>query len=73
MTEKKLVLGDLTAALWPGNELNEPTVDLEIDAHRVIYDRDYDTEEKITGSYDLSLDEARKLYDFLGEILKMNA
>lgn len=69
MTDKnKLVLGDLEAVFWGGNELNAPEVQMEIDAHRVHYDRDYSTEEKITGTYDLSMDEAKELHAFLGRV-----
>jgi hypothetical protein len=66
--DNELVFGEkeLVAVYWPGNDLNEPEVQLEIDAHRVAYDRDYGTEEKITGTYDLKRAEAEKLYYFLG-------
>lgn len=69
--KKKLVFGnnEFVAELWPGNELNTPTVDLEIDAFHTHYDRDYSTETPVKGSYDLSVDEAKKLHAFLEEVI----
>lgn len=69
MTPEPLVLGDLTATFWGGNKLNAPEVQLEIDTHRIDYDRDYNTEEKIVGGADLPLEDARRLHAFLGEVL----
>jgi len=67
--DNKLVIGnkELVASYWSGNDLNESTVELEIDAHHTFYDRDWGTAEPITGTYDLKRDEAEKLYYFLGQ------
>lgn len=69
--KKKLVFGnnEFVAELWPGNDLNAPAVELEIDAFHTHYDRDYSTETPITGRYDLSVDEAKKLHAFLEEVI----
>jgi hypothetical protein len=68
--KKKLVFGneEFVGELWPGNNLNPPCVELEIDAFHTHYDRDYGTETPITGRYDLSMDEAKKLHAFLGDV-----
>lgn len=61
---------EMTVEFWGGNGLNEPTVDIEIRSGEIKYDRDYNTETEITGSYWLSMDEAETLHAFLGEALK---
>jgi hypothetical protein len=64
---EKLSFGNnqMSVEYWPGNDLNPPDIQIEIDAFHTHYDRDYGTEERITGSYDLSLEEAQKLLQFL--------
>lgn len=61
--------GDMEVEYWAGDGRNPAEVRVEVDAFHTNYDRDYGTEERITGSYDMKLDEAKELYDFLGRVL----
>lgn len=61
--------GDMEVEYWAGDGRNPAEVRVEVDAFHINYDRDYGTEERITGSYDMKLDEAKELYDFLGRVL----
>lgn len=72
---EKLTFGNVErtgfeATHFPGDTVNVPSIWLEIGSGHMDYDRDYNTETPITGTYDLELKEARKLHALLGKMIE---
>jgi hypothetical protein len=72
---EKLTFGNVErtgfeATHFPGDTVNVPSIWLEIGSGHMDYDRDYNRETPITGTYDLELAEARKLHAMLGKMIE---
>lgn len=72
---EKLTFGNVErtgfeATHFPGDTVNVPSIWLEIGSGHTDYDRDYNTETPITGTYDLEIGEARKLHALLGKMIE---